>query len=74
METSDMATSAIQSLREIRDDESYPLPIFEQVTGQGRKGLRKARENGLKVVRVGKRVYVRGSDWNAFLGSRAAAK
>lgn len=51
----------------IKADEVYPLPVFAERAGLGRVALRSARSAGLKTVRQGNRVYVRGSDFLAFL-------
>ena len=60
-----------EALGEIHDAESYPLPIFQQRTGQGRKGIAQARRQGLRVRKVGRRAYVLGRDWHQYLANQA---
>lgn len=45
----------------------YPLEIFKRVSGQSDWALRQARRGGLRVTKAGRRKYVRGSDWIAYL-------
>ncbi len=45
----------------------YPLPLFRAATGLSAWAMRKARRNGLRIVKVGRRHFVRGSDWDRFL-------
>lgn len=47
----------------------YPLPVFRALTGLSKSAVRQARRNGLLVRKVGRREYVRGSDWDAYLAS-----
>ena len=53
------------------DDTAYPLPVFASLTGLQTTGIRRARRRGLVVRRVGRRAYVVGADWIAFLRSSA---
>lgn len=53
--------------RVIRLDEVYDLAEFKQRTRIGDWGLRMARRKGLRMVAVGRRKFVRGADWFAFL-------
>lgn len=59
---SDRATG----LAPIRADETYPLELFERVSGLGRTAIRMARRKGLRVLYVQRRAFVRGSDWLAY--------
>lgn len=62
--------NAVERLGPISADQSYPIEIFSKLTGLGTWGLRKARQAGLKVKTVGRRRYVRGADWHAFLADQ----
>lgn len=53
----------------ISDAETYPLPLFQRLTGLSSWALRQAKRNGLPVKTVGRRKYVRGADWNAYLSA-----
>lgn len=44
-------------------DAIYPLSTFMSRTGLGRAAVRMARRKGLKVKRIGKRSYLKGSDF-----------
>ena len=57
-----------RDLAPIVDGVTYPLPEFERRSGLGRHAMTQARRKGLKVCRLGGRVFVRGADFNAFLG------
>lgn len=48
-------------------DQSYPLPLFQRLTGLSTWAMREARKNGLKVKTVGRRRFVRGADWSEYL-------
>ncbi len=56
-----MATTQIQ-LR-IAADEAYGLTVFRERTGLTKDGLRRARDAGLSLRKVGTRYYVLGRDW-----------
>ena len=56
-----------QSLGAISVAETYPLPIFQRLTGLSSWAFRQAKRRGLKVKTVGRRKYVRGSDWEEYL-------
>ncbi len=45
----------------------YPLSVFSARTGLGGWALRKARRDGLRVVKVGRCKFVRGDDFAAYL-------
>ena len=60
------------TMKVISDNETYPLPLFMESTGMGRHAMRQARLMGLKVVKMGSRIYVRGKDFSEFLGTLAA--
>lgn len=51
----------------IRPDEVYRLREFMSRVGWKRWALRKARGNGLRVVKTGGQYYVRGRDFIAYL-------
>ncbi|MEZ6038895.1 MAG: hypothetical protein R3C20_00215 [Planctomycetaceae bacterium] len=60
--------ASTRELAPIEDGVTYPLDEFTRRAGLGRHAMREARAKGLKVIRLGNRAYVRGSDFNAFLG------
>jgi len=51
----------------IRIDEVYTLKEFQHRTLMSRAAIRAARMRGLRVNQCGKRCYVAGADWAAFL-------
>lgn len=53
----------------IEDGRTYPLLSFMKATGWGRHALRQARQQGLRVVKVSGRCFVRGRDFSDFLGA-----
>lgn len=57
----------------ISDGESYTLREFSARTGLARYAIAQARKNGLPVIEIGKKRFVRGQDWHAFLAVRAGA-
>jgi hypothetical protein len=63
------ATRSVPPEGVIRRDETYCLREFLSRVGWGRAGLRAAKERGLEVVQSGKRCFIRGEDWFAFLES-----
>lgn len=59
------------TLAPIDDGRTYPLSAFMQATGWGRHALKHARQQGLRVVKVSGRCFVRGRDFSEFLGKLA---
>lgn len=59
----------LKHLGVIEDATTYPMPLFMQTSGLGKHALTGARRQGLKVVRLGGRVFIRGRDFNEFLAS-----
>jgi hypothetical protein len=53
---------------------TYPLAAFRRATGMRQHAMRVARKNGLPVFYVGNLGFVRGSDFAAWLGSRASGQ
>lgn len=51
----------------IRGGEVYSLPEFMKRTGMGVAAMRSARRRGLKVHRNGKRSWIFGADFIAFI-------
>lgn len=49
----------------------YPLADFMSRVGLGEFAMRRARREGLRVVRMGKSVFVRGEDFIDFLNKQA---
>lgn len=60
---------ATASAGEIERGTTYTLSRFLEITGMGRKGLRDARDSGLRVVIHGKVGYVSGDDFNDWIRS-----
>ena len=56
---------------EIRADTVYSLPDFLRRVRLKEWAFRKAKQAGLKPIRVGRNYYVRGSDWLDFLARQA---
>jgi len=54
-------------LKPIEANVCYPLPVFQDITGQGRNAIAQARREGLRVIKRGSRKYVIGSDWIEYL-------
>ncbi len=54
-------------LAPIQPEVLYPLPILQDVSGQGRAALAQARKKGLIVRKIGNRKYILGSDFIAHL-------
>lgn len=50
---------------------AYTVAEFRRRTGMAQYAFRQARANGLRVVAVGKKRYVLGADWLAFLAKQA---
>lgn len=59
------------TLQPIVDGNTYPLSAFMQATGWGRHALKHARQQGLRVVKVSGRCFIRGRDFSEFLGTLA---
>lgn len=57
------------ALGPILNDASYPLPVFQKLVGLNKYAMRSAKKRGLKTRFIGNRTYVRGCDWNDFLGT-----
>jgi hypothetical protein len=58
-----------ETLQPIDDGLTYPMATFMRAAGWGRHALKQARQQGLKVVKVSGRCFVRGRDFSEFLGS-----
>jgi hypothetical protein len=56
----------------IRADESYTVREFRARAGLRDFAFRECRQAGLRVIPVGRKRYVLGSDWIEFLRQRAA--
>jgi hypothetical protein len=65
--------TARPNLGVILADATYPLPEFQRLSGLGEAALRQARRQGLVVTAIGRRRFVRGADFHAFIGSRPRA-
>lgn len=66
LESKSMAVAlkpASDSLAPIIADAVYPLEVFKRRTGLETASIRKMRRSGLVVRRIGRRSYLRGSDF-----------
>ena len=62
------ATARIQcALAPLSSTEIYPLEIFKRRSGLDAWALRQARRNGLRVLTIGRRRFVRGCDFAEYL-------
>ncbi len=59
-------------LGEIQPEVMYPLSDFQERSGLGKAAMREARQKGLKVRRVGRRHYVLGKDFIAYVEEHAS--
>ena len=55
----------------IRHNEAYTVPEFRRRAGLGDYAFRAVRRDGLRVIEIRKKRYVRGCDWLAFLEEAA---
>ena len=64
----------VQTLGSISVDAIYPLEVFKALTGLAGWALRQARRAHppLRIVKVGRRSFVRGSDFAAYLDGQPA--
>jgi hypothetical protein len=58
----------------IREDEAYTVDEFCARTGLGRNSVSHAELDGLRTIFVGRRKYVRGAAWLAFLKEREISR
>jgi len=63
------ATAPSERLGVISTNELYPIQLFKNLTGLSDWAFKRAQRRGLKVRRVGRRRYIRGEDWAAFLST-----
>jgi hypothetical protein len=68
-----VAAMSVRASGIISIDEAYTRSAFMRITGLTRSGLASACKNGLRTVKVGKRVHVLGRDWIDFLASSRAS-
>lgn len=57
------------TLKPIEDTSVYPMAAFMRYVGWGRHALKQARQQGLRVVKVSGRCFVRGRDFSEFLAT-----
>lgn len=50
----------------------YPISQFKELSGLKSYAFRNAVKKGLKTINIGRRKYVRGSDFLAFLDKQAS--
>lgn len=53
----------------IERGKSYPLAEFLRITGWSDEALRNRRDEGLRVVYIGRQAWVTGDDFNDFLAN-----
>jgi hypothetical protein len=63
---SEALNPSAEGLTPIVADAVYPLPDFKRRTGLESASIRKMRQQGFVVRRIGRRSYVRGSDFLAW--------
>lgn len=51
----------------IERGKTYPLPEFLRLTGWSNEALRNRKDEGLRVVYLGKQAWVSGDDFNDFV-------
>lgn len=61
--------NAADTKQPIEDGKTYTLDGFMSAVGWGRHALTQARRQGLRVVKVSGRCFVRGRDFSEFLGA-----
>lgn len=61
-----------RELEPVREGSVYSLPQFLIHTSLTQSAFRAAVHRGLRVSRIGKRVFVDGGDWLAFVRGQAA--
>lgn len=66
--------AATRSPAVISAHEVYGIAEFQRRAGLAAPALRAAKRNGLRVIRAGKRSYVLGRDWLAYLERCAERK
>jgi hypothetical protein len=57
----------------ISRDKIYPLSVFCEVSRLGKHAVAQLRRQGLKTIKCGNRVFVRGEDFDAFLVKQTAS-
>lgn len=55
----------------IEPGQLYPLPVFLRLAGMSQHAWRSAQAKGMKSHKHGRRSYVFGDDWIAFLRSQS---
>lgn len=55
-------------LAPVAADCAYTLEQFKEITGLADAAMREARHSGLPVITIGRRGFVRGADFIAYLG------
>lgn len=57
---------------EIKRGVAYPMPVFMQLSGLGRKAISKLRREGMDVRKAGRNSYILGDDFHdALLRSKS---
>ena len=67
------ATKKPNELEPIEASKIYPLAVFQKHSGLGRHALREMRRKGLKTIKSGGRVFVRGADFFAYMAAKTDA-
>jgi hypothetical protein len=63
------ANGADESFGIIDTSKIYPLGGFMKTAGMSTWAMREARRRGLRVCKIGRRKFVRGADWDAYLAT-----
>jgi len=72
MATKTLVAPALSLLLEIRPESTYPLPTFMAAFGFTKSSMRAARRRGLRVLYIGKKAFVRGSDAISYIDTFGA--
>jgi hypothetical protein len=66
MAATNNTTTAI-GLGPICPEQVYPLALFLRLTGLSNCALREAQKCGLRTTKVGRRRFISGREWHAYL-------
>ncbi len=66
-----MTKRKVVELAPIESGSVYPLAEFMKRSGLGAYAMKRARADGLKVISVSSRLYVRGVDFHDFCATQA---
>jgi hypothetical protein len=71
-----MATAAVlrPAAGAIRDDETYPLESFKEITGLGSSAIRAMRRQGFAVKYTGGRAFIDGAEFRRFINENGKSE